>query len=417
MAFPPKGWIFLFGIGVLLFGQTNAEDVASLREQIRDLESKVAALEARSSSSSEKTERLLSLHKKASLRMGGEVAIDTIYRRRDDATSDHDRVDSVVWGSHGTNLRFQWDATENAYLAMKISLDDLSDGSHEDDLLEEIKFVWSNIARSNWGLVFGKGEVPYGQDKTIGILQSYHHNDAVETREGPGWILAGTEKGPVDPGNPHANVGAIHHPGEVDRVYLLGIDYTWKERLKFEVAVFQNRDSPGNALRGMHEDRSDDEGQSLAMRIWWKTPLEGLTTQVSALRLHCDSRGDREVFPHGVSDCWALSVGFDWRLYERYEVFGEYQRGFDWAYTDNWRTDTFQFGGFYHLSSQIRLGGMAEWLEIDAPGLHDDYLRLIGNIRYAFPSGIFCLLESGYEWFDGGSRDGFLLAFRMGWSF
>jgi hypothetical protein len=400
-----------------------AEDENNVREEILDMKAKVATLQA-SEESDICADSLIPLKRKGAIRIGGDVNVDLLVKRRDDLNRGD--VNSTTFTTNSANLRFRVEASANSYLYLKLDLDDFRDAAvGETDLLEEVKYVWNNVRGSNWGLVFGKGEVPYGQDKTLGIIQSYHHNDEIDNSEGPAFLLAATENGTRDSNNPHANVGNVSHPGEVDNKYMLAANYTFQNKLKLEFALFQN-------ATGMHEDRSDDTlfFQSFSARAWYM-PVQNLTLQLSFINLHNDSaRADTSArrgtaYGNLEDDAKALSAAFDW-TYRSVNVFGEYQHGWDWNFTDNYDTDTFQLGLAWDATSAITLGLMGEYLRIDDENnrLTDDYYKAVLSAKYRFDSGMFLILEYGHEWFDRDAsrsqdynRDGDMIAFRAGWTF
>jgi len=414
-----------------------ADDLTGIQEEIADMKSKVAALEgnAMSPAGGGDAESLTALRKKGAIRIGGDVNVDLIVKRRDDGTPNRedDEVDSTEFHTNSANLRFKVEASANAYLYIKLDLDDAwNENADQDDLVEECKFVWTNIRQSNWGLVFGKGEVPYGQDKTLGAIQSYHHNADRVDDEGPIILLGATEEnGMANNANPYANRGRTMHPGEVDNAVMLGVNDAHKEFFMFELALFQNNDTTGGGrmTRGMHEDRSDDTMffQSLAARIWAQ-PVEGLRLQTSFLKMHTDSFGDEDLNGQWAEDDrYAVSFGFDYKFRSLpLGLFGEYQHGWDWSYTDDYDTDTAQLGLTWELTKEIDMWLVGEWLGIDDDHnqAEEDYWKAIVGLRYRFDNGIYCILEYAHEWWDGDfggapnlDADADVVVFRSGWAF
>jgi len=157
-------------------------------------------------SASGDAESLTALRKKGAIRVGGDVNVDLLFKHRDDFSFDDDEVDSTEFHTNSANLRFKIDASPDTYLYIKLDLDDFwaNDGGtiNQDDLLEEVRYVWNHVRGSNWGLVFGKGEVPYGQDKTLGIIQSYNHNDQTYSSKGRSSSSPATEEPDTPIGNP-----------------------------------------------------------------------------------------------------------------------------------------------------------------------------------------------------------------------
>ena len=450
--------VALFGVACILSSSAHhASEVASLRNELADMKTKMAAMESRLAApigTGTGASGFVSLKQESKVELGGDVNVDLIFKSRDDVPSDHDHVNSTEFHTNSANLRFRITPTNNpnVYLYIKLDLDDqweddrLDGVPDQDDMLEECKFVWNSVRGSAWGVVFGKGEVPYGQDQTLGIIQSYHHNDQTNTSEGPVFIVAGTEEvnfdldGGVEDGsdnNPHADVGNINHPGEVDNVFQIGVNYIWKEIVKFEFAVFQNNDTDGNGspTRGMHEDRSDDTMlfESWATRTWFM-PTEHLTFEFSFIKKHIDSFDDKtRVFKNfgrrrSVEDEYAASIGFVYNSPNvPLKVFGEYQHGWDWAYTKNYHTDTAQLGFLWKLTPAINFGMMGEWLRIDdeTTSGEDEYYKIVTHLRYNFEYNVYCILEYGYEYMDtdlagtpaDDDRNGHLVGFRTGLTF
>ncbi len=418
----------------------HADDTATLREDAAALYDRMAALEAARAVSSPaevpggavNATELRSLRRTASVRIGGELNVDVIVKHREDLPDEDDTVDSTEFRTNNTNLRLRADITDDTYLHFKFDLDgEGGDSPDRNDLVEEAQFVWRNLGGTAWGARLGKGEVPYGMDRTLGIIQSYHHNDAVYTDEGPVILNAGTEGADSanSPANPHANVGRTAHPGEVDRVFLAQVDYTFRNQMRFELALFQNNDGTQNGgapTAGMYEDRSDDTllFQSMAGRVWFQ-PLERLLLQVSGIRMHNESRGDTTLFgPEAEDDQYAVSLGFEWAPEASHgplNLFGEYQHGWDWDYTDNYETDTLSLGALWRVNDRLGLGAMGEWLGIGEGDADEDYFKLVLHTRYALESGVVFMFEYGREWFEGDTsqedRTADVAAFRTGFRF
>ncbi len=399
-----------------------AEDVTGLQQELADLKAAVYSLEAAqlAPATSGDSEALTSMNRNARVLIGGEVAVDYAYLTRTKQGSSGNRLQSSEWKTQSANLRFRIDATPDAYFYLKLDLDDAGSNTPGQGLIEECKFIWQNIRSSDWGLVFGKGEVPYGQDRTLGIIQSYHHNDLLDSGEGP-TILTGSKSNPdplVVADDP--SLGRTAHPGEVDNVYLLELNYTFRDFLKFEASVFQNNDGrdENGYLSTMHENRSDDFGmQSFAFRTWF-TPLEGLTVESSFIRKHSATRGDTDVFGQAAKTSqMAASFGFDYVSAGPWEFFGEYQHGWDWNYTEGYDVDIAQLAAVREITPSFKLGVMTEWMRIDDRGEIDNYAKLVTSGKYMFDTGIYLILEYGYEWFDFGDADAHMIAFRCGWNF
>ncbi len=452
---------------------------ADLKAELADMKAKMAAMESSlavgaGGGGGGEASNLQSMKGKGTITVGGDVAIDIMFRSRDDWTSDHDAIDSTEFHTNSANLRFKIASSPTSYLYIKLDLDDFwnDEGQDQwpdqDDLLEECKFVWKNIRGSNFSLIFGKGEAPYGQDKTIGIIQSYNHDHSsfrghnVYSSEGPVFLVAaegvedqfelGTSDTQVQ--NPHIFRGNTAHPGEVDNVFLMQVNYTWKNIVQAQLAIFQNNDFKGVTgvslanpatfqahwfpdgvlqnlpmTRAMHEDRPDDNllFQSIAGRIWF-LPNEELTLELSFINMHSDSHGDHDLYTRGESDQEAISFGFDYKLkHKPIELFGEYQHGFNWNYTKQYYTDSYQLGLIWGLTSNIDMGMMGEYLRIHHEMDNNNkeaYTKFVINGKYKFETGIEAILEYGYEYYNGevagggdDDRTAHVLAFRTAWSF
>lgn len=389
-----------------------------------------------------------SLKGRGTIRMGGEAFVDLGYKSRDRARRidpasglpelSDGRQSRTSFEATTANLRFQVQPTtlDNAMLFIKLSLNDAWNDNgqiKQDDLLEECRFVFDNILGGGWSVMFGKGEVPFGQDRTLGIIQSYAHNaDAYNSSEGPLSLLADPAWYSGAAGRPVGRSGdgdRLARPGEIDRTFFVGAAYRWRDRLKGEIALFQS----DRRISGRH---SSDGMQSLALRLWW-TPLENLTLQISGMRRHSDYWGDganrgagsgRELAnPNDAREGeYALSVGAEWTP-GPWEVWGEYLRGWNWNNTDDYTTDMIGLGARYNFSERWSAGGMFEWLRLRDPnnGLRrEDYYKAVASVKYTMPSGMFLIGELGHEWFRGhyqGMRDAkaraLMLAMRAGWQF
>jgi hypothetical protein len=429
--------------GVLCANFARAEDVSEMKAEMADMKAKMAAMElalAGGNSGGGDAESIQSMKKKGAVTIGGDVNVDILVKRRADVTNSNDMVNSTEFSTNSANLRFKV-GQPDAYLYIKLDLDDpwsddkLDGIGDQDDLLEEVRFVWKNIRSTNWGMVFGKGEVPYGQDKTLGIIQSYHHSDGPTSNEGPVFIVAGTEEA-WDPqeysrNNPHANVGSTRHPGETDNVFMVSVDYTYKNVLKFEFAVFQNNETYGRgaSTRGMHEDRADDHlgFQSVAARMWY-LPTDNLTFELSFIKKHVDSFGDTDQYGKlAEADAYAVSLGFDYTPRTvPLNIFGEYQQAWDWSHTSQYDLKIAQIGFMWNMSAAVKYGMMYEWLGIQGNNgqQNESYQKVVASLQYNFLNGMYSILEYGYEYYNaeighGGddARSGQLFAFRTGWAF
>jgi len=440
-------WLWL-GLGYL-GAAGSACDSSTLKAEIADLKSHVAALESarQSNSTSADAESLLSLRRKGSVQIGGEVAIDLLVMHRDDGdpdgdgiatpAEDGDTIDSTIFHTDEAYLAFAIQANQSVSLNLLLDLDDAWErdggGPEQDDLLEECYFLWENIAGTPWSLAFGKKGVDYGMDDAAGITPSLHEEGAVA------W-LADMEAVAADP-NTHAGVGTNDFPyTQASDLFMIEAQYMYKELARFYVSLFQNNESTGGGrlTRGMHEDRSDDTllFQSFAAKLEL-TPKEGLMMQASVIHWHLDSMGDDDlrladgsITDRGDAreDKTAISLGltYDFRAVPL-STFGQYQHGWNWTYNADVDVDMATLGVTWHATEALDLGLMGEWAEIDdAPGYDDEnYWQVAVAGTYTLENGIYFILEYAHAWYDadfaapGGDidREADLVGLRMGWEF
>jgi len=372
-------------LGILGWGIASAfaQDVDS---QIVKMQEELSALQAQMrelSRPAENASSLVSARRKALLQIGGEINTDytaTIQDRGPHRDPDGVKA-STAWALHSSNLRFTMDLGNGIVGRIKLDLSERQPYL-EQQILEEAKFIWKNICGGPFGVVFGKGEIPYGQDRTLGIIQSYHHNDGSYSSEGL-TVLNGPEPGRYF-GDTAAGAAPVWHPGETDRVVSAGFTVEWQDILRFEAAVFQPEDYPA---RRMLYGNSGFE--SLAARLWWQTPLEGLVMELSGIRKYNRERGDSRFGAHARQDSYAFSIGGDYFIPgTAVEIFAEYEMGINWNFQSDYDTHTVSLGGLYQLSDKIELGLMSEWLRIRAPGEHNfstfDYHKFVAHGKYTF---------------------------------
>ncbi len=373
---------------------------------------------------------LTSLRKNAVVGIGGEIAVDYSYRDSDAAyTAPNAKtfpMDSNVGdlALHHANIRIRADVHPNVSAFMKLDLQPGADRP-DGDILEEAMLVMSAVGGTGLGFFGGRGRAPYGQDITLGMLQSYHHNaNEWTSSEGPVFITDSPEKDNRPP----------MRPGQIDRVVMAGASYSWQGRWKVEAAAFQPWFEEYDDRLAGREDWKNPAGIGAAGRIWWR-PFEELTVQLSVVaarsgdmaRIHLRRDIDAGSGARGAETAYAFSAGFDWRR-GAWRVFGEYQRGMDWNFTKGYDTDTLQLGAAVEVLERWRVGAMAEGLRIDdgagAERVKQDYFKLALNVRHAFDNGFFVLAEYGREWMRrerGGDieqrRRGNFAGVRMGFSF
>ena len=355
---------------------------------------------------------LASLRKNATVHIGGEVRVDYAYRDSKDthaaphATKPRDTKLSDL-AVKGANLRLRADVHPNLQAFFKLDLSSrVEDHNDQDDILEEAMLVMSAVGGQGLGFFAGKGRTPYGQDITLGMLQSYHHaanqadssegrifvTDPPDARTAGGGVLSGKSLPPM-------------RPGQMDRSFMAGASYEWHDRWKVEVAAFQpNLHRYNDRLRDRDGSRSGAD-IGVSGRIWWQ-PLEELVIQASAMAARSNDMGreylrlDVQAGARGTNLARAISLGFDYRN-GPWRVFGEYQHGWDWNFTKGYSTDTWQLGASREVVENWTVATMVEGLHITDKAdvkLEDDYYKLAFNVRRSFDNGFFILAEYGHEW-------------------
>jgi hypothetical protein len=294
---------------------------------------------------------------------------------------------------------------------------------------------------------FGKKEVPFGQDKQVGVLYSYAHGQ----NTGRTSLFRATEANVNDPefDNQHDTVGnAAMWAGEIDNVFQIEGIYSYKDLAKFYMSVFQSRTTTGGGAmtRGMHEDRSDDTMffQSWAAKVE-VMPVEGLKLQLSFVNEHVDSFGDEDIAlgPFGdvnyaEEDTQALSFAFDYKFKSvPVNLFGEYIHQWDWAWDDRGDADIFSLGLVWGVTENIDLGIQGDYCSLDLDDDNgsvalinwyddQDFWAFTTCITYKFDNGIKATLEYRHEWFDGDAAaagqddddaDADAIGFTVSWNF
>ncbi len=380
-------------------------EIDSLRDEFRSIKNEYDC-----SADSKNVEHLRSAKGNSSVKIGGELFLDyigTMY-----SGDDYDGAGySGNWQLHNTNLRFDFNFDSDLRVQVKL---DLSDSPYrtQSRVMEEALMIWDSVCGGPIGLFFGIGEVPYGQDRTLGIIQSYNHTEGDYSSEGP-IILSAPYLDSVRRDN------IIYHPGEIDRVVMAGFNYTWRDTLKVEFAFFQP-DSYADQI-GIYERLANDGDsgmESFAGRVWWNTPIDGLVAELSGVRKHVVRRGDNGLYgPDAVEDEYAVSLGFDWNVNAELEIFAEYQHGFDWGFIEGYNTDTVSAGVLYALTEKFTLGGMVEWLHISDRGEETDLNKFILHTKYTFRNGVYLIAEYGAELYNWDNALSNVFAVRSGIQF
>ncbi len=365
---------------------------------------------------------VVSLRRNAIVSIGGEVANDYTYRTTKTTRTapdapyrptDHDTGGLAV---RRANLRLRADVHPNVHALFKIDFSG-NDAIRNDRerLIEEALVVMSAVGGTGLGFFAGKGRAPYGQDITLGLIQSYHHMaNQDDSSEGPIFLrqpwdrpatgLGGGTGGTGDAADAVTPLPAMR-PGQFDRVFMVGGSYEWDDCWRVELAAFQPTE--WEYKDRLRDGASHDNGASVGVagRIWWR-PFECLTLEVSGMVARSSAmarvadRTDVSPLAAGRSTAYALSVGFDWHR-GPWQIFGEYQRGQDWNFTKDYQTDTWQLGAAYHATDALRVGLMAEGLRIEQSipdRVTERFFKLAFTVKYDFTDSLFILAEYGREW-------------------
>lgn len=373
---------------------------------------------------------VLSLRRTARVLVGGELAVDYTHRT----------VNTTVGGTHTANLRAADLSVRRADLRLearmhpgitaffKINLQPERDAGMDRAIVDEAFLVMESLCGTGFGLFAGLGTAPYGQDITLGILQSYNHGaDRSRTNAGPIYITD-----PADAAHPAAR------PGTLERTVMAGAQYVWDDRWCIQLAAISPERERVEQRLGHWAQGAARQGNDIgfAGRVWMRPlPFEDLTLEASVLAPHSSDlgrtsrRADIAPGAEGRSHAYALSLGFDWK-HGAWRVFGEYQHGWNWNHTKGYATDTWQLGAARELADGAwRIGAMGEALRIRDPdgfGVQDQWYKLAFNIRHAFAGGTYILGEWGYEWhrrraLAGGALarkdQGYFVGLRVGYRF
>lgn len=380
---------------------------------------------------------IASLRGNAAVLVGGEIRVDYVHRSAGTSGA-HPPLKSKTadLSVKNANLRIVADVHPNVRALFKLDLSADSDSFRErNEVFEEAMLVMKSVGGTGAGLFAGKGPAPYGQDITLGIIQSYHHTaNHSDSAEGAIFLVDTPADAYPAPGDPRAGTPLPPmRPGRFDRTFVAGASYDWDGRWRVEAAVFQpNRDEYRPRLdRDAAGARRRVSDLGMSARVWW-SPIEDLVFEASGMLARSREMG-RGTLRHDLSpgatakkQAYAVSAGFDWRP-GPWRFFGEYQRAWDWNFSRDYDVSIWQLGMARELGESWRVGGMAEGLRIDGgqgANTVDKYYKLAINVRYGFSSGMFVLAEYGYERFrrrlDGelaDKRRGVFLGLRLGFSF
>lgn len=350
--------------------------------------------------SSGSADAALSIRKNAHVSIGGEIMTDIVYRKDKHAGTDN-RIEL-----RRSNLRIDADILPTVTARFKLDFSE-RENDCDPEILAEAMLVMDSLCGTGLELFAGKGRAPYGQDVTLGIIQSYHHTaDRVDGDNGRVFITDPPRAGFVNSRfGPGAVSPAPPRPGQLDRVLMAGLAYEWDDRVRIEAAVFDSGELYRQWRRnGYYGDDEKMNDLGFAGRLWWR-PMEDLSMEVSAAFLHSSEMGRREyradLSPSSrpAGHAWSVSAGFDWRP-GPWRVFGEFQKAWDWGFLKDYRATIAQLGAAREFASRWRIGAMGEYMRLSDPlagGIKDDYYKLALNIKYTISDGFFILAEYGYE--------------------
>jgi len=440
-------WGMGMAMAAFVGGAVLADDVTGMKSELADLKAKVAAMESTqmAPAAGGDCESLTSMKKKGAIKIGGnvEVAVMSISRDAQNVTAstgqdlgEDDNVNSTVFNTNDAMLDFKVSACKDAFLYMRLDLDDMwgrdNGNVAQDDLLDQVYFMWENVKCSNIDIWFGKKDIPFAMNKDPLLLaQITDTTDGTQSSFlGQRWEEAANNTATT---NTHGVLGDYAHPGMQDNLFQAGMAWSMKDLLKIEVAAFQSRAytngvalSSGNgaATRGMFEDRSDDTGiQSFASRLT-VTPLEGLTLMASLMTEHYETGGDAQTQAGAItnttwsanrgaapnqgsdatSDRQAASLAASWEAKcIPLELWAEYIVGWNWAWNSKYDTDSYTLGARYGITEAIDLFLIGDMLLINDCRTRyqqeENYYRLAVAGQYKFDNGIKLSLEYSHEMF------------------
>jgi hypothetical protein len=450
--------------------------------QLADLQARIATLEAKmmAPAGAGDAEALTSLRKKGQVKIGGSVALDVKIKRRDEANTSDDDINSTETKWDDADLSLHVDAGTDTYLSMNFVMNE----DNGEDVIDEIMFVWENVRGSNWSLVLGKTEAPFGQtiDKLVtnSFVEGGHadimHDTENTNHEGDqsGWVNgAGSHTAGYGTFAKNGDeIGGHQDPmimgqwqGETDCKVGLYATYKYRELGTLEMAVFQD-----NA--DMHEDRSSDNFQSYAMRLTVK-PLPGLKLIASMLHRYNDAADDEQVWtdengsgvasvgldtnadrlidalvaenvtagqitaaeaaawtPKRDSSNIATSLAFDYVTKdEKWEFYGEWIYNTSVGNYADLQANVFSIGAVYALTPKFDLIAEADAALLDnevfeklGVKFNENVYRAAFGVKYTMDNGMFFITEYSHEWYDSDldqwdDGNGDQISFRTGWKF
>jgi len=371
-------------VGVAATAMAIGDDSASLRSDMADYQIRGASLESSrrvdgcstcgtaqtcstcigASACEADAKSLASMKGNACLFIGGKVDIPFFYTDRE-TMADSSKSYSNTYFSGEAALYIDAKATQDAKLRLKLELADAFDGHHNDDLLEEVYFQWTNIACSGLGVTVGKKTVEFGQHKSIGYLKTLTHGRAQLYRN-PADKYTGAYPGDWSPWSGQS----LGLPGEVKDQFLLEASYAFGDIAKITGTLFQNTyneagSRPGQT-RGTVGFTDSGKTRDPFLRSYAVkgevTPFEGLNANVSFISMY--DRDYKNVVGYK-RNAQAISVGLDYKICALpLNVFAEYLHGWNWSHVKKNSTDTIQGGLVWGVTDSIDLGLMVEYAKL-----------------------------------------------------
>lgn len=345
---------------------------------------------------------LASMKKNACITLGGDLYIPTFYTNQESyASKDYDYNNTYFSGEF--SLYIDAHATEDAKLRIKLDLEDAFDGPNNNDLLEEVYFTWSNILCSGFNASIGKKAVVFGQGRSIGYFDTLSYGDSALFQS---WYTGGDD---------YPN--SVGMPGHRDNIFLIEINYNWRDVLSLTSTLYQNNDG---GVVGMDGNRSNDFLQSFAYDVKY-TPLEALTLGASFKLEHWNEFDNYRGYKKNQE---ALSVYGSYKFSAiPLELFAEYLHGWNWNYIENNDVNTYSIGAIIDLTNKIALGLQAEYIDYDVN--NDDYLSLYSTLYYKMTGDVQLGLEFLYQRYSSDAlkstgnkhRDAYAVGTVVSWSF
>jgi hypothetical protein len=396
--------------GVMLVGGAYADDTALLRNELLDMKAKVASMEATQSCSSctsgcsscegNGADSLTSMHNNAQIQIGGAVQVDTIYLERtsptnqnNDITTTRFSVPNDAFTATHSHLDFKVSPNQNSYVFISFDLGEWdANPTAGRDLIDAAYFAWEGLLCDKLDVRFGQANVNYGMDKSIGATASLH--------DGGAYYATGQFDGA---GTLHSGVALPTGPTEV---YLVGVNYHFSEDLSLSWDLFQNVTTVGAS-------KSDDD---LLLKSWATkleySPAESLVLQASFLRQYDDSRqnpaGPNTGSP--TDNQTSISLGAQWSSCDgMWDVWGEYQHGWDWGYNNATDADVFGIGVQHHLTENMAVAALFEVAKLDSVNstiTQEDYWQVVVTGTYTLDSGIYMQLEYAHQDYESDRTTG-----------